>query len=274
MSSHFVFHTYPETIKKEFEEYGYLEIDVDYVIKYIRVWDLELFLFLSNPNNEGITYTFLTDGINGNREKVSNEFIHDCLFTFYKGYKIGLVEYEKELNHRINPLSKSDENIKKYTLELEKDFRYWIDHSFWSYPLTETDFHKIGRDHGLYTTIRNVVEKHGWDILQPEILNSSSEVGEFEKLIDVEKIKTFQDLRNEYLKHGHKETLKSLAGLLQALIEKRFFHLNLKPELRNGRSTIRKAFEKQFNIELSEQFKPKDIDTAEVKIWLERINSL
>lgn len=142
-----------------------------------------------------------------------------------------------------------------------------------SKPITEERLNEIVNSQG-YPRLKSVLEKILNGNKHEEDLQVNDTLGSFDKLIDMEKIKTFQDISRVYLKPGNKETLKSLAGLLHALIEKEFFDLRLKPKLRNGRSKIRKAFEEQYQTNISEQFKPKLIDKVEVKIWLDRISNI
>lgn len=204
---------------------------------------------------------------------MSEDFSNSCFQQFKKGYLEGLKSFEVEIKQAIGIFKKSDKNKKEAILKLKDQWRKQILFSGSFYP---EKLEIKGKYNALYTMATHLVEEYG---LEREAINQGKKIkteslGEFKKLIDTEKLETFEMIESEFLKPGHTESKKSMAALISALIQREFFLKRLKPNLRRGRTEIRNQFEQQYKINsLREQFKPKDIDRAEVKIWLQRIDS-
>jgi hypothetical protein len=160
--------TIPAKILNHFSRYGRATLWLKDENVLCEIWDIELFLFLSNPRTiDGLSFRYYSDfdwDFSKPSEIIEDTYVQSCRNKFMEGYRktYNNAFFMKELEHKIFPLSNSDENIKRYTLVLYNEI-YDYDIRFSNTHIDEyNNFQKLGEKHGFKTLLYDIIEKHNW----------------------------------------------------------------------------------------------------------------
>lgn len=160
----------PTDILNEYQQTGNVTLFKEDQDILADVWDLELYLFLANPKTiKGLKFRYYADNdldFSLPSDELPDEIIRHCLAEFIRGYNTTFKNdyYSKELEESIWPLSRSDENIKKYTLKLFHDIHpYQLRFTFFNFR-KQNNFEQLGKTHGFRSLLHRIITKHGWSL--------------------------------------------------------------------------------------------------------------